>query len=140
MSKNNLFIAKLKGSNEVPPVDTNAEGLAQFKVTGNGKQIKYRLTVNNLNHFTAAHIHIGKRGMNGPVLVLLFGPVDPSISVNEGTVEGTITQEDLTGPLAGRPLSFLLELMKNDKAYVNAHSEKYPEGEIRGPIKIFTEQ
>lgn len=97
----------------------------------------YRLTVNNLDNFTEAHIHLGKKGMNGPVVVFLFGPTNPGISVNEGVVQGVITADDLVGPLAGRKLSTLVELMREGKTYVNAHTTQNPDGEIRGQIRSF---
>lgn len=137
MYKNQLFFAKLRGSEEVPPVLTDAFGLAKFKVSRDERKIGFRLTVNNLSNFTQAHIHIGERGMNGPVVVFLFGPVDPDISVNKGVVEGIITAEDLIGPLKGKPLSALIDLMSEGETYVNAHTVQNPEGEIRGQIKPF---
>jgi CHRD domain len=137
MEKNQLFFAILEGSEEVPPVRTDADGLAKFKVSRDGRRIGFRLTVNNLDNFTQAHIHIGRRGENGPVVAFLFGPVDPDISVNKGVVEGIITADDLVGPLEGRPLSALIELMKDRETYVNAHTAQNPDGEIRGQIKRF---
>jgi hypothetical protein len=77
MVNNNLFFAKLSGAEEVPPVLTDTFGLAKFKVSRNENRSGYRLIVNNINDFTVAHIHIGRRGVNGPVVVFLFGPVDP---------------------------------------------------------------
>lgn len=132
-----LFFARLRGSEEVPPVRTNATGFAQFKISSDEKSIKYRLTVNDLLNFTQAHIHIGRRGENGPVVVFLFGPVDPAISVTQGVVEGIITAKDLVGPLRRKPLSILIKLMSDGRTYVNAHTTQNPEGEIRGQIKPF---
>lgn len=113
MNNNELFFANLRGSEEVPPVQTDAFGLAKFKVSKDERKIGYRLTVNNLSNFTQAHIHMGRRGVNGQVVVFLFGPADPDISVNKGVVEGIITADDLVGPLEGKPLSALLDLMRD---------------------------
>lgn len=137
MDHNLLFFAKLEGFEEVPPVRTDANGFAKFKVSRDERKIGFKLVVKNLDHFTQAHIHIGGRGMNGPVVVFLFGPVDPNISVNKGIVEGIITENDLVGPLEGKPLSTLIDLMIDGKTYVNAHTAQYPDGEIRGQIKRF---
>ncbi len=135
MNNNDLFFAKLSGAEEVPPVRTDAFGLAKFKVSRNERKIGFRLTVENLSNFTQAHIHIGRRGVNGPVVVFLFGPVDPDISVNIGVVEGVITVKDLVGPLQGKPLSALIDLMREGVKYVNAYTAQNPDGEIRGQIK-----
>ncbi|MGG0892499.1 CHRD domain-containing protein [Cytobacillus horneckiae] len=135
MNNHQRFFAQLSGSEEVPPVCTNAFGLAKFKVSSNERRMGFRLTVNKLNNFTQGHIHLGRRGENGPVVAFLFGPVDPDISVNKGVVEGIITANDLVGPLEGEPLSKLIDLMRDGKTYVNAHTAQYPDGEIRGQIK-----
>ncbi|HEY4551283.1 MAG TPA: CHRD domain-containing protein [Bacillus sp. (in: firmicutes)] len=97
--------------------------------------MRFQLTVNNLENFTQAHIHLGRIGVNGPIVAFLFGPVDPDISVKKGIVEGIITADDLVGPLKGRRLSTLIDLMEDGKTYVNAHTAQNPDGEIRGQIK-----
>src|SRR6266508_2133212 len=47
---------------------------------------------------------------------------------------GNITKDDLQGPLKGKEVSDLVSLMSNGSAYVNAHTDKYPKGAIRGQI------
>lgn len=128
------FFAKLRGSEEVPPVQTNATGEAVFKVSENERMMQYRLTVSNLANFTQAHIHLGRRGENGPVVAFLFGPVDPGITVSQGVVQGTLSQRDLIGPLEGQPFSELLNQMQAGNTYVNVHTKRHPDGEIRGQI------
>lgn len=137
MDRNELFFARLKGSEEVPPVRTDAFGTAKFKVSKDERKMGYRLTVNDLSNFTEAHIHLGRRGVNGPVVVFLFGLIDPDISVNKGVVEGIITARDLVGPLEGKPLSVLIDLMSDGDTYVNVHTAQNPDGEIRGQIKPY---
>jgi len=48
--------------------------------------------------------------------------------------EGTITASDLVGPLAGQPLSALIEAMRAGNTYVNVHTVQFPAGEIAGQI------
>lgn len=93
------------------------------------------LTVRNIRKVTQAHIHLGRVGVNGPVVAFLFGPVDFGISVNRGVVTGVITRNDLTGPLAGRSLASLIEAFRNGRAYVNVHTVNHPNGEIRGQVR-----
>jgi len=50
---------------------------------------------------TAGHIHYGVKGENSPVIVTLFKYETP---MNEVSESGTITSENLKGPLAGKPL------------------------------------
>lgn len=129
------FLANLRGSEEVPPVRTLAFGNAVFRLSSDRRRLHYRLTVNRIRRFTEAHIHIGARGVNGPIVAFLFGRTTPGISVNRGVVTGTITRNDLVGPLAGRSLSALIQRMKAGNTYVNVHTEQNPDGEIRGQIR-----
>ena len=129
------FQALLRGSEEVPPVRTNATGNILFRLSDDGQRLEFRLVLNQLRNFTQAHIHIGARGVNGPVVVFLFGPVTRGISVNRGVVTGTITRNDLVGPLQGRSLAELVRLMNSGMTYVNAHIAQNSDGEIRGQIR-----
>jgi hypothetical protein len=116
------FTAKLTGKDEVPPVNTQATGTAQFQLSSDGKEINYDLTTTNLNGFMMAHIHQGKAGENGqPVAPLQMG-------------KGKITSSDLQGSLAGKQISDLVDLMKNGGAYTNVHTQQNQNGEIRGQI------
>lgn len=131
------FIAKLTGREEVPPVYTDAFGIAQFRFSNDFTRLRFKLVVHDIEQVTAAHIHLGRRGENGPVVVFLFGPVTRGISVNRGVVTGTITESDLVGPLQGMSLLELAREMDVSNSYVNVHTEKHPAGEIRGKIKRF---
>ncbi|QBS36796.1 CHRD domain-containing protein [Thermaerobacter sp. FW80] len=83
----------------------------------------------------AAHIHLGRPGVNGPIVMNLYGPTDPvDIGPETQIVNRAFTRADLVGPLAGRPLSDLLQNMLAGNAYVNVHTVQHFEGEIRGQI------
>ncbi|KUO50257.1 MAG: hypothetical protein APF76_11130 [Desulfitibacter sp. BRH_c19] len=128
------FFAILEGSEEVPPVETDAFGSSNLRLSDDQEMLQYRLTVNKLANFTEAHIHLGRRGENGPIVAFLFGPVDPGITVTQGTVQGTLSQSDLVGPLEGEPFSELVRQMEAGNTYVNVHTRQHPAGEIRGQI------
>ncbi|MFC4022461.1 CHRD domain-containing protein [Oceanobacillus longus] len=130
-----FFISQLSGSQEVPPVRTDADGLALFHVSSDQKKIIYRLAVHDLRNMTQAHIHLGQRNINGPIVAFLFGPIDHGTSTNNKVIEGILTAKDLVGPLMGKPLSELVDLMSAGKTYVNVHTTQFPDGEIRGKIK-----
>jgi hypothetical protein len=117
------YTAKLTGKDEVPPIDTPATGMAQFQLSSDGKEINYDLTATNLNGFMMAHIHQGKTGENGQ-------PVTTALSMGKAK----ITSSDLQGPLTGKQISDLVDLMKNGGAYVNVHTQQHQNGEIRGQI------
>lgn len=68
-----IFRAILKGKNEVPPVKTIATGNTLFRLSSDGTRLKFRLVIRNINRVTQAHIHLGQRGQNGPIVAFLFG-------------------------------------------------------------------
>lgn len=132
------FTAKLTGSNGVPPIKTPATGTAKFTLSPDGKSISYTLTVTNINNVIGAHIHSGNAKQNGPIVLILYGNPTmtnpPTGKVNGMLSKGTATASDLKGPLAGKQMSDLLNLIKAGNAYVNVHTTQNPKGEIRGQI------
>lgn len=130
------FRTHLKGENEVPAVETDAQGQAIFKVEGDS--IHYKLIAANIEDVRMAHIHNAPAGENGGVVVWLY-PSAPPPQLIEGRfqgvlAEGTITAGDLVGSLAGESLDMLLDEMKAGNTYVNVHTVEHGSGEIRGQI------
>ena len=143
------FDTELSGKEEVPPTDSQATGTANLeyvrsKVTSasadstgsasasaSSLRLDYSITALNLLDATAGHIHMGKQGENGPIVVKLFKYDTP---MNEVSVNGTITADELEGPLADKQLSDLITAMNDGETYLNIHTEQYPIGEIRGQI------
>jgi hypothetical protein len=129
------FHAILEGDEEVPPVDSDAKGAAIFRTSNDGTELNYKLVVANIEDVTAAHIHLAPRGENGDIVAFLFDPETPTEGRTNGVLaEGTITSEDLVGPLAEATLSELIDEMEAGNTYVNVHTVEHPSGEIRGQI------
>jgi glucose/arabinose dehydrogenase len=141
------FKTHLTGAEESTPRDTRAQGQATFELSEDGTELHYKLNVANIENVIASHIHLGPEGEDGPVVAFLFGPASPGGGRSSGVLaEGTITAADLTGPLAGQPLSALLDAMRAGNTYVNVHTSDgiappntgpgdFPGGEIRGQIE-----
>jgi hypothetical protein len=127
------FDAKLTGKDEVPSKDTKATGMAGFNVIGTSS-LSYNVNVTNMQKVTASHIHQGKAGQNGPVVVTLFKTNTPSAMTNGLLSKGIITSTNLEGPLAGKQIKDLISMIKSGDAYVNVHTEANPKGEIRGQL------
>jgi CHRD domain len=127
------FHAKLTGKDEVPPKDAKATGTAEFTVTG-ADSMKYKVSVTDMEKVTAAHIHKGKAGENGPVVATLFKTDSPSATTNGLLSQGTVTSAKLEGPLAGKHVSDVVNMINNGDAYVNVHTQANPKGEIRGQL------
>jgi hypothetical protein len=149
------FNTHLSGDQEVPPVgvviDTRAKGQAEFKLSKDGTELRYKLNVSKINNVFQAHIHMAPAGVNGPIVVWLFpstAPVPGPLGggrFNGKIAEGTITAANLVGPLAGQPLSALVDAIQAGDAYVNVHTNDgvapantgpgdFPGGEIRGQL------
>ena len=124
------FMAKLSGQDEVPPTDSQATGMAEFTLMGTDS-VMYSVNATNIQGVTAGHIHSGKQGENGPIVVTLFKYDSPMNQVSES---GSITADKLEGPMAGKQLLDLSTAMSNGETYVNIHTEQNPNGEIRGQI------
>jgi len=141
------FVVQLSGGEEVPPNSSLGRGVAIFHVINDGTGLAYKLIVANIENVVAAHIHIGPKGVNGPVTAFLFGPALPGGGrVNGPIAQGVIEAADLVGPLAGQPLSALLAEIEAGNAYVNVHTDDgvdpantgpgdLPGGEIRGQFE-----
>jgi hypothetical protein len=128
------FIAQLKSEMVVPSISNNATGTAYFQVDmEDNNKIKYSIIATDLDNVKAAHIHIGKEGeKNGPTIVTLYKTLRPAILFGRIlSVDDIITSDILEGPLAGKQLSVLVNFMNNMMAYVDIHSQEYPNGELR---------
>ncbi|MHA4093523.1 CHRD domain-containing protein [Bacillus cereus] len=129
-----MFFAKLRGRNEVPPVETDARGQAFFKLSRDELSLKFKLELFDIENVVVAHLHLGAKGTNGPVVAFLFGPITNPVSIECATFTGMITQEDLVGPLAGQTLDALVKEIIAGNIYINVHTVQHPNGEIRGQL------
>jgi len=127
------FTARLTGQEEVPPRETGATGKAHFELSSDGFGLEYRLRVKDIENVSAAHIHLGLPGFNGPVVVGLHSGLIDGLFSGE-LAKGLITSAELTGPLAGMELSVLVDAILAGNAYVNDHTMEYPGGLIRGQV------
>lgn len=128
----NRFSTPLTGMEEVPPVNTNSTGIALFELINNN--INFKVNVTNLDNIKAAHIHAGEFGQNGDIVVTLFQSATPTDVLNGTLAEGKVAAGDLQGPLKGKTINDLVQLINNTQTYVNIHTEQYLNGEIRGQI------
>lgn len=126
------FRAHLSGDEEVPPVETNAQGEATFSFDDDLDSLDFKLNVANIDDVVAAHIHCAPEGVNGPVGVTLFsgGPVSP----NGTLAEGTVAEPDDGNGCGWEDMADVQRAMKNGYAYVNVHTVEHPPGEIRGQV------
>ena len=118
------LVANLKARSEVPkpsgakPGVTGAFTGTAVELANDNARLTWRLTYSKLSgRAVAAHIHTGKVGTAGNVMVALCGPCPNG---KKGVV--TITHAQL-------------KTIRACRAYVNIHTPKNPAGEIRGQVK-----
>lgn len=132
------FRAHLSGDQEVTPNESIAQGQANFQLSKDGTELSYKLIVANLEDLHMAHIHRAPAGSNGGVVVWLYPSTPPAVMIPGTTngilAEGVITSANLSGSLAGQPLSALIDEMSAGNTYVNVHNMAFSGGEIRGQI------
>jgi hypothetical protein len=119
-------------------IDTKAQGEAVFHVSKDGMKIEFLLFVENIQNITMAHIHIDTGVTVGPIVVWLY-PRQPPLMLIPGRFngvlsKGTITADNLTGPLTGKSISDLVASIQKGETYVVVHTSQNPPGEIRGFI------
>ena len=130
------FHATLSGSEEVPPVDTKAGGDATFTTLKNDSAIKYKVNVTGLSDATGAHIHSGKKGENGDVIVDLLKGSKHNPTKLGMAIRGNISDSSLVGPMKGKTVADLISAMSSGDTYTNVHTQEHQKGEIRGQIEL----
>jgi len=117
-TRTTVWTAALSSGQEIPKQvvkDAAAHGL--FKGTLTGTTLKWRLTFAKLTGpATAAHIHMAAMGKPGNVVVPLCAPC-----TSGATGTATITAPEMAA-------------FKKHLLYVNVHTAKNPNGEIRGQL------
>jgi hypothetical protein len=123
-AKRNLF-ANLTGRNELDAEgDRGAgdlDGRGGATITIDGAEVCWGITVRNIEDPIAAHIHRGKRSVNGGIEVTLSQPPtgDPGASSGCTGADAALLQE-----IQEHPRRF----------YVNVHTGDFPGGAIRGQL------
>ena len=74
-----------------------------------------------MDKVTAAHIHSGKAGENGKVVVVLFKSDNATGPINGTFAQENFTAADLQGPMQGKSISDLVRAMQNGETYTNVH-------------------
>jgi hypothetical protein len=136
-----MYKAQLSGDQEVPPVQTKASGNAALQmplsaISTPQATVKYTVNVTNIENVTAAHIHMGKMGENGDIVVTLCKAETCSGGAMAGvwSIGGSFNATNLEGPMAGKQIEDLATAMTNGETYANVHTQQHPDGEIRGQI------
>jgi CHRD domain len=129
------FEASLRGSEEVPPVDTNTRGEADFEFNRGKTKLHFDLSVENGVRVTQAHIHCAPEGQNGPIVLFLAGFHDKGWDVDGNWIgDATATDANITNNACGSTLAELEQAMADGRTYANVHTVAHGGGEARGQI------
>lgn len=115
------YHANLTGAQEVGGGDPDGAAKAEVSVAQNLDKICYDINgIRGLGPITAAHIHHGAAGENGPPVITLA-------TAPEGGFKGCVDAPD-----------WLQDAMKSNfnDYYVNIHTSEYPNGAIRGQLGL----
>jgi len=123
---------RLSGDQEVPPVKTHGKGKGKVVVDSDSREVYYDIHVKKLSSDIdkdiGVHFHVGDRGENGPIIKTLN--IERSEDGKYYRFSGTWSSSDSNEALTQQDLDDLL----SGKVYVNVHTIKYPDGEIRGQV------
>ena len=133
------FKASLNGYLEVPSISTAATGRFTARLVDDGDTLRYRLRLNDFSEpVLFAHIHFARPDVVGGVIAFLCGGGGKPACPTDGVVEGTVTAANVVGPsdkgITAGEFDELIRAMRNGATYVNAHTNTYQPGEIRGNI------
>jgi hypothetical protein len=134
--------ASIRGTNEVPPINTDATGSFKATIQSDGT-ITFTETFANLSsNLVVSHIHFAPKHVAGGVMIFLCGgdtqPACPAAT--SGTITGTISAANVVGPagqgITAGDLASALRAINQNLGYVNLHTTKFPGGEIRGQVSV----
>ena len=107
----------MTGKAETPKGDPNGKGTAKIVLNSGTGKVCFKLSWSGIATPIASHIHKGKKGVAGPVVIPFFGGAPK----HSGCVKA--------------PKSLISSIIKNPSAYyVNLHNAKYPGGALRAQL------
>lgn len=116
--KNTLLMSVLSGSQVSPPTNSFASGTAVAFLHEPENRLCYVIETAGIAGATAAHVHFGTAGTNGPILV--------TARTNGGQWCGA----------SDRLTDAETQAVQAEQVYVDIHTSAYPNGEIRGQLRV----
>lgn len=131
------FTARLTGSEEVPPVETDTKGKFTIEFNKSHTEAEMTLSVNDGERIRQAHLHCGPEGVNGPIVVYIAGDNARGYDVDGKWISNATATDSsvFPGSDCGDTLAALATAIKHGNVYVNVHSVANPGGVIRGQLE-----
>ena len=118
VAETTAFTVELNGSSQVPPTDSKASGKGDFTYDDTSKKLTWTITYWGLSDKAkSAHLHgPASEGANGDTMI--------TVSPLQSPIKGAaILKDNQAKALTGGDM------------YIDVHSAKYPDGEIRGQLR-----
>ncbi|HEY3415404.1 MAG TPA: CHRD domain-containing protein [Armatimonadota bacterium] len=136
--------ATLTGAQEVPLTNSTATGSATVFVVHDARALDVTLDVSGIDlaTVTAAHIHAGRTGEDGPVIFPLFtGPTGTftspfTVHLTEANLIRTTSGTESPSRVRVRSFSDFVHELDRGNLYINVHTLAFPDGEIRGQLRV----
>jgi aldose sugar dehydrogenase len=134
----NEFGAGLVGSQEVPPVTTDARAAATFNLNSDGTLSFELRATGPISNALQSHIHLGGRRQNGPVVAFLYGlTAGENFQRGDLIASGTLSDSNIIARPGFAPtVSNLVQRMRQGRTYANLHTTGFTGGEVRGQIVV----
>lgn len=116
MSGGSAVRVNLSGAEEVPPISVPGSGSGSFTIGEDGT-VSGSVTTTGVQG-TAAHIHIGARGTNGPVIIPF-----------------TKSGDTYSAPAGAKLNDAQMQAFKAGNLYVNVHTARNKGGEVRAQLQ-----
>jgi len=123
------YQASLSGASVMPPVTTQATGIANFRIEGNA--VTYDVSATNITGITSVTLHTGDATTQGPAVVSLFDQPAGTGAIDGSFAAGSFAESALTGIT----LPGLVTAFDNGNAYVLVSTQAHPNGELRGQVQ-----
>ena len=117
MAANKTITVQMNGKQETPKGDPNGKGTAKITLEPSRGKVCFNITWSGIDRPTASHIHKGRKGTAGPVVIPLFA----SPPKHTGCVKAS---KSLISKIEKSPAGY----------YVNVHTTKYPAGALRAQL------
>jgi CHRD domain len=114
---NTTLSVSMNGKQEVPKGDPNGKGTAKVTLQPSKGRVCFNLTWHRIGNPVASHIHQGKKGTSGPIVIPFFA----GTAKHTGCVKAA---KSLINKIAKKPSNY----------YVNIHTAAFPGGALRGQL------
>jgi hypothetical protein len=116
-----IFAAALSDEDQSIPTDSPGKGFAELRLERATLKLSWKVTFQDLT--------------SPPTIAGLYGP--ENVGGNAGQVVDLAPKGTLKSPLEGSVVlsDGVFQYLITGRVYVNIHTQKYPEGELRGQLR-----